>query len=503
MTRTERLFLVAALGLAILVRVMPVASAAGAVGDGGLFYAIVDDIRAGGLSLPDAIAYNGLNIPFVYPPLSLWTAAAIAQATGLATLDVVAWMPVVASIATVGAFAWLAWRALPPSAAVGATLTYSLMPHAYDWVIAGGGLTRSVGLLFALVAMALAAERARASHRTAAATGVFLGLAALSHPQAAVFGVVGCVILSWRPPIRMWISRLATAAGITVVVVLPLLLMVASAHGLDALLGAGHRLDVGTGLIRMLNLRFSGAPFMDLFATVAVVGLFASLVSRAWQVPTLLLLTYMVGAGGGEFLGAVPWAILGGVGFRALIELADGSMRRFRPRSARIAGAAIASLVLFLALIASVGSLADRSSKLQALSADHIAAMNWVRTNTDPSAFAIVATTDVWGDDEVSEWFPALAERSSIGTVQGSEWLGADAFRQQLQRHLAILACAGSTADCYAEVDPKALIFVPKGRLAGPFSPADCCPALRTTLPDAGYEVIYDGPGATIAQPGG
>jgi hypothetical protein len=85
--------------------------------------------------------------------------------------------------------------------------------------------------------------------------------------------------------------------------------------------------------------------------------------------------------------------------------------------------------------------------------------------------------------------------------VQGSEWLGAEVFATQLAMHEAILDCANATADCYRSLAPDALIFVPKGELAGPLSPGDCCPALRSTLDEAGYDVIYDGPGATIAEP--
>ncbi len=49
-----------------------------------------------------------------------------------------------------------------------------------------------------------------------------------------------------------------------------------------------------------------------------------------------------------------------------------------------------------------------------------------VAAQTDPETRFSVATTVVWGFDEISEWFPAIADRQSVATVQGSEWLGAD-----------------------------------------------------------------------------
>ena len=154
-------------------------------------------------------------------------------------------------------------------------------------------------------------------------------------------------------------------------------------------------------------------------------------------------------------------------------------------RRALVGGAA--AVVLFLALIGSLGSVADGSSKLHALNADHLDAMAWLAANTDDEASVLVPVAGVWGDDEMSEWLPALAERQSIGTVQGSEWLGVDGFESQLALHNAIRDCAGSTVECYAEVDRSALLFIPKGQLGGPFSPGDCCPALRETAERGGY----------------
>ena len=155
MSSTDRLAFGVIVALGLVVRLVPVLSAAAAVGDGGLFLSMIDDIRAAGLSIPSTTSYNELEIPFVYPPLALLSAAYVGQATGTETLDVLRWMPLVVSVLAIVAFGWLAWNVLPPIAAVAATFIYALMPHAYDWVIAGGGVTRGVGLLFALLAMAI------------------------------------------------------------------------------------------------------------------------------------------------------------------------------------------------------------------------------------------------------------------------------------------------------------------------------------------------------------
>jgi hypothetical protein len=497
---TEKFALGVAIALGALVRVMAVADAPGATGDGGLFLSMIDDVRTLG-AIPDTTSFNQLDIPFQYPPLSVLLAAGIGTLTGIETMQLLHWLPVTVSILVLGAFAWLALEVLPRRAAIVAAFAYALMPHAFDWVIAGGGLTRGLGLLFAIGAAALVADRDHASNRRAAAAGILLGLSALSHPQAPVFGVLACLVFSWQPPLATWLRRLGIAAAAGLVVALPWFVWVFAMHGSESIGAVGYRLDPLIGLIQVLSLRFAGAPFMDVFAVLGAIGLIASLARGQLRLPILLLAVYLTGAGGGEFMGAVAWALLAGVGGHELIGLVDSAAGALPPQRRRVTTVGLAGLVLFLALIGSFGSYADKSSKLQSLNADHLVAMRWLADNVPGDARIMVPTNEWWGDDEMSEWLPAVSLRHSIGTVQGSEWLGRDGFQTQLDAHIAILECARSTAACYASVDPGAILFIPKGRLAGPFSPRDCCPALRATLEDSGYVIVYDGAGATIATP--
>jgi hypothetical protein len=118
-----------------------------------------------------------------------------------------------------------------------------------------------------------------------------------------------------------------------------------------------------------------------------------------------------------------------------------------------------------------------------------------------------VVTGRFWESDYLSEWFPVLAEHTSIATVQGSEWTGIESFLTKLAMYRELQDCATATATCLETWTDGwhmagAYIFLPKGQLFGPSSPTDCCPALRETLrQSARYRVIYDGGGATIFAP--
>jgi len=492
-----------AIGLGVLVRVLPAAEGPFGPGDGGLIVVMVDDLRAAGFTLPLVTTYNHTDLPFVYPPLGLYAAAALGELTGLNSLAVVRILSLGLSLATMGAFGLLGFRVLPPVAAVGALATYALMPHAYDGIVAGGGVTRGLGLLFALLAIFVAAAPAGRPRRAAVTIGLLVGLSALSHPQAGLMAAAGSAVFAYRG--RSWgtVVALLTVAGVAVLVVVPWLVAVAADHGWGVVLAAGHRWDPLISVVRLLGLNFSGAAFTDLFLAFGVLGLALDLSGRVPRLSALVLCLVLAGEAGGSFLAALPWALLAGVGIQFVVE-------RFGPRrraTDRIMAAAIGAVALFLTLISSLGANVNDTSRLQHVSADQAAAMSWVAGNSEPDTRFIVASTVVWGFDEISEWFPAAADRRSVATVQGSEWLGTEGFAAQRDLHAGVLACTRSSAICMAEFAggagfSDAWLFIPKGQVNGPLSPGDCCPALRETVRDSAfYEVVYDGVGATIARP--
>lgn len=492
-----------ALGLGILVRLLPALAGPLTTGDGGLIVVMVDDLRAAGLALPAFTSYNHADLPFVYPPLGLYMAAGLGELTSLTSLAVVRILAAWLSLATLGVFALLAFRVVPPIAAAGAIAAYAVMPHAYDGIVAGGGLTRGTGLLFALLALFVAAHPSGLSRRAAAAIGVLVGLSALSHPQAGLMAAAGSTVFAYRrhPP-SVGVLLLA-AAGVAGLIVVPWLVLMAGEHGWAAVLAAGQRWEPVITVIRLLSLRFSGSAFSDLFLLFGVLGLAVDLSRRVPRLSVLLVCLILTGEGGGLFLAALPWALLAGVGLQFVVD-------RFGPRrraTDRYMAVAVGAAALFLVLISSLSSNVDETSRLQSVSQDQVAAMVWVAEESDPDTRFIVATTVVWGFDEISEWFPAVADRQSVATVQGSEWLKPEGFAAQRYLHFGVLACTRSTARCMAAWAAEtgyadAWLFIPKGQVNGPLSPNDCCSALRETIRDSAfYQVVYDGVGATIARP--
>ncbi len=93
---------------------------------------------------------------------------------------------------------------------------------------------------------------------------------------------------------------------------------------------------------------------------------------------------------------------------------------------------------------------------------------------------------------------PALMGRMSVATVQGSEWLAGKRYDHQVRVHAWAQACAGQDAECTERWmveagTPFTHVYVPKLRRG------QCCGSLLGSLrQDPRYQLVYDGPGATI-----
>src|SRR5262245_28551346 len=71
---------------------------------------------------------------------------------------------------------------------------------------------------------------------------------------------------------------------------------------------------------------------------------------------------------------------------------------------------------------------AAETPDLVALSPDERGAMTWVSHNTPPDSRFLIVTAEGWPTDKTAEWFPVLAQRVSVDTVQGYEWVAGGAF---------------------------------------------------------------------------
>jgi Dolichyl-phosphate-mannose-protein mannosyltransferase len=489
--------LVAATLVGVLVRGLPVFSADFPLHDGGLFYVMAGDLRAHSFMIPAFTSYNGGSIPFAYPPLALYLAAAL-NAVGFSLTSILHYAPFLFAAASVPLVFLVVRDLLDERYAIPAAFAFALMPSAYDWIIVGGGITRALGLDLALLTIWLAIRLVQSAQlRFAAAAGITGGLSVLAHPYAAAFSVLTvALVLIWSARNRRVWAGAGAALMIGGIVVTPWIVVVATQHGFGPLLaGSGSRTEVGASLASLLFQDVTGATF-SVFLGIALVGFLVEIGRRRFLVPAWLVLTFLFLAGGGLFAGMLPMSILVAITIVEVIVPAVSVLKL--PRSPL---PVILTGLLGAGLLASLGFGYVIVAPLYPISAAQRQAMSWVSEHSAPNATFMVLTGQTWWLDTTSEWFPALTGHVSVGTAQGYEWTREWTARSKAAGDLQ--DCVGiGTTDCLAawiqETDLRPdYVYVAKGPQLGPLSPAECCAAIRKELATT-QTTVYDGPGATI-----
>ncbi|HEY4668665.1 MAG TPA: hypothetical protein VIH05_02720 [Tepidiformaceae bacterium] len=467
--------------------------------DGGLFFAMVRDIQAAGYMLPEYTRYNGGDIPFAYPPLSLYLAALLDPVVpgSLETLFRV--LPLAGSVLVVWAFAHLARAMLPGRGTAWlAALAFALAPGSFVWLLMGGGLSRSFGLVFGLLAIREAWLLLRAdefSRRRVGATGVLLAVAAATHLEAAAFACMTFVLMAAASPRRNGLRLLAVSA-VGAVAAAPWWGLVVARHGLwpfIAARGEGGRLiedgNVSIGWIEYVlrNPLFTGEPNFPIIGVLGLAGAAWAVAHRQWFLPAWWLSTMVVGMRAFPTFTAVPICLLAGL---ALGQVMRSALAVAREREWRLVPSM--ALPAIAVIVFAIGSLAARSSgppltDLRTLSEDDRAAMAWVAAETESDAAFAVIPPYRWWADSASEWFPALGERTSVATPHGYEWVPGE-FGHREWLHWRLSRCAGGDVACVEEALAKG-----KASVTHLYLPSGCCEGLKESVRSSpAYEVIYD-----------
>lgn len=490
-----------------VLRLMPVLGEDFPLNDGGLFLSMARDVRASGFALPELATYNGLEIPFAYPPVGIYLLAA-AESLGLGGTDAMRIIPLIASVTTIP-LVYFIGRDLTRSTWIGAGTAafFAVSTGSFEWMVMGGGITRAPGFLVALVAVWLVIRAYQASGWwPSAGAGVVVGMTSLVHLQAAVFAAVSTVaLLPFLAPRRGGVRRLLSIGAVAALVVSPWVAVVGARHGLEPFIAAAS--SGGTpfvGVLNILSSRSSGGV-VEVLGIATMVGLAICAYRGFWLPVVWAFAIVIVDSRAGQPFLSLPAAIaitfaLGDIG-AVLSRTGSGTARGAVGVACSLTRPAVllAALVLGAATIDALAAQRAPDSPMRAIGGDVQDAMAWVEANTpDGSRFAVVSGR-YWAVDAEAEWFPTLAKRQSVATVQGTEWLDRDRFATQVQRasELPVCvvtgdeACVESWFDDVGQVDYLFLVDSPPEALGG----VTCCHALAGLLGAVGtpYEVHAQG----------
>ncbi len=439
-----------------IVRVLPFFGTDFPLNDGGLFGIMIQDLVDNGFLLPVSTSYNGLDIPFAYPPLAFYVAG-LGNVLGVPIIDTLRGVPLLFSLATIVAVYWLAAGVLRSrSGGVLAALAFALLPRSYLVLITGGGLTRGLGFLLAMISLGLAwrlMQNRKPSWWAATVLGLDAGLTALAHPQAAVFLATSVIVfLPWAVHRRVAAARLAFSAVISLLVVVAWLVPVMAVHGIDPLISAaqsgGRGLD---GLLLLLSLRFAELVVFDVITIAGLIGAVLAIRRREFMLPLWLVAIWIVDSRAGYTFAMVPLALLTAYALLGPHQFMASKHRdeAVRPHPQTSGSRRRHVAVLSGLVVANYYSGLRPTSPLHGLDTEQQAALQWAGENTaDDAVFAVVTNGTYWENDGVSEWFPALTGRRSAATVQGNEWLGPEMWQGQQEAYDGLQACGRDVLPC-------------------------------------------------------
>ncbi len=295
--------------------------------------------------------------------------------------------------------------------------------------------------------------------------GTILGgtFVVLSHLAWALQSVLVILLLwfFWGRNRQGIINSLIVVIGI-LLLTSPWWVAVFQHHGIGTLLQAGqvnHSRWLSWTILFALS--FTG-EYTGVIAVFAMIGLFICLAKGEYFFPLWALLCLLVDPRGGTFASIFPFTIL------AMSTITDGIapqlfnkktedqhpdtwMYSLNTNVGRLFFGFFIILFLYNAYNVS------NTVSYQVLGAEEFEAINWVKSNTDVTDQFLIL--DEQGNPLLSpfaEWFPALADRRSVATIQGTEWLSGDKhYNQQISTVTSIHECLYQDVNCLYSFQDK------------------------------------------------
>ena len=430
-----------------LVRFMPALMTHFPLNDGGMFYDMTRDLQANHYLLPATTHYNGLNLPYAYPPFGFYAASLLSDLLRIPLLDLFLWLPALVAAFSIPAFYLLAHALLPDDLhAALAALFFALTPGGYDWPVMGGGVTRAFGLLFMMLALYFVLRLFQTgAWKNSFPAILFSAFAVLSHPEVGIQTAGACIVLwlfygrSWRGVLQAFLVGIGVA-----LVTAPWWGTVIAANGLAPFLSAiqtGEHSSVSW--LSLLAGLFTTSEFLPILLILRLAGLFYAVWKRQFIFIALIFVPALVDP---RSAATVSYLVLSMLSAYAFLDVWPFIVKKLRgvevpPFLAQRGGTiALFGLLFFLFLECGLNNYRLINTTLTAASRQ---AMTWVKQNIPAGEnFYLITTAPYSMSDPVQEWFPTLTGQHSQTTLQGLEWSLGGNFNTRLNDLVELQTCA-------------------------------------------------------------
>lgn len=484
------LILLAAILFGAWFRLMPAWLAGFPINDGGLFHSMIADIQANQYIPPVYTSYNQAQIPFAYPPLGLYLGALISDMFNIPIVEILRWLPGIVNSLCIPALYLLAREILNDklTASVSA-LVFAFIPHMTDWFSMGGGITRSLGGLFMLLTLVHAYRVfAHEDRKSIIPAAVFGSLATLSHTEAPVY-TIAIAVFFWFMKSR---TRKGFAHGIQIALGVLLLAggwfaWVIRSHGLTPFESAFQTgLHSNTSFLRILNIDFlTEEHFIDLFGVLGLLGIVFLIGKGDLLIPGMLFVIFLVQPRSAHTIGNIPLALAAGYFITRILHPPFQNSKTTPPYRLPVVLLIIVPFIFSNSIFHGLTLSQKHAPKAER------EAMEWIRENTPPDAAFLVITGEPNPFcDSVGEWFPALADRKSITTLQGREWTLGNEFNDFIRNISRLQSCLDRGLECL-EMEAGSLGDIPDYIYTSLNPTTVQCAAIATT-PDTIHPLLLD-----------
>jgi hypothetical protein len=305
---------------------------------------------------------------------------------------------------------------------------------------------------------------------------------------------------------------LGYGAGVTLLTA-PYWLTVMLQHGFDPFLNAftHGEYNLAVTIAKLLAFNFTEENLISILAVLALLGWFSLFAQRKFGLFGWFLLLIVLDPRSANRTAVLPLMMAAGVAVNAVLLPGFNSLRQNisgpqgdEPQvsgslSADLNSSTGKSVLISLFLITFISTYMSgflSQPGLTALSVDNRQAMAWIGQNTPKEAqFFVLPASQSWFTDKVSEWFPSLANRKSITTVQGLEWLPKSVQAEKIKLYAEIFRCQPPYMTCIQTIDQPTIgtfdyIYVSLQGNENQTSVFDTSVAFELQL-DARYKLVY------------
>jgi hypothetical protein len=325
----------------------------------------------------------------------------------------------------------------------------------------GGGLTRSLGFLFAILAIReiLLLYTGKDNALVVIRTALFSGMTVLAHPETAFFVVfvAASFLLFYGVSWRKIQKSIIVALGV-ILCILPWIVAVTSKHGFAPFLsagGTGHGDWLAVRALLTLNFGFENGEFLAVYSLLAIIALVATNKKQNYFFGMLLVIGYLFFPRSGPNFLTIWIVLLAAAGLLRLLQLADQSLSDAADFVTSLRSGVKGKIVFGAMLIYAVlGAFSYKYVYGKAdlyLTPELVDAFYWIEDHTNPADKILIypstAEHRFWWNDYISEWFPALVDRENVTTVQGSEWVPAD-YEKKVYSYRILRGCPVVGPEC-------------------------------------------------------